>query len=332
MNKCSITIVAVNGCMGSAVHGLLDVFACANACAQERALPASRFTVRVVSTDGQPVAGYNGHPIGVGGALPAAAGSDVILLAPIMPATLGDQAIDAALELQRSLLPWLRRQAKAGICLATACTGSFLFAEAGLLDGKRASTHWRAAPVFRRRYPEVLLNEDEIVTDEGQFVCSGGAVSYLDLALHLVRRFGSTDLAMDCARMLVFDAGRDRQSPYRRFVPCRTHGDHKVLKAQDWIERHYSQDIDAAALAGRLGMSPRNFNRRFKAASGDSLTSYIQATRIAAACDSLAATNSPLQQIIFDVGYTDASSFSRLFKEATGSTMSEYRKRFQAQR
>ena len=122
-----------------------------------------------------------------------------------MPAATPSSAIATTIEPLRALLPWLREQAKAGSCIATSCTGSFLLAEAGLLDGKVTTTHWRAAQAFRERYPQVVLRESELVTEDGNLVCSGGAVSYIDLAIHLVRRFAGSALALHCARMLVVD-------------------------------------------------------------------------------------------------------------------------------
>lgn len=327
--RIDVAILATDGCIGSTVHGLLDAFACANACAAERTPPAAPFAVRVVSPGGTPVSSYNGRQIEVDGEIAAAVGADIILFAPIMPSTLPAGAIAARLDALRALLPWLRAQSAAGSCIATSCTGSFLLAETGLLDGKVATTHWRAAQAFRERYPQVVLRESELITEDGNLVCSGGAVSYIDLAIHLVRRFADPALALHCARMLVFDPGRDRQSPYLAFEPRKTHGDQSVLKAQEWLERNYWREISVEAMADRLGMSSRNFKRRFKAACGEPMTNYLQRTRIAAACDRLVASDVPIQRIIFDVGYSDASSFGRLFKETTGVTMGEYRKRFQ---
>lgn len=325
----SVAILAVDGCIGSTVHGLLDAFACANACAAERSTGSVPFNVRIVSPDGKPTRSYNGHKIDVSGDLSAAEGCDIILLAPIMPSTTTTAAIAEKIKALHMLLPWLRKQAASGSCIATSCTGSFLLAEAGLLDGKVTTTHWRAAQAFRERYPQVVLRESELVTEDGNLLCSGGAVSYIDLAIHLVRRFAGPALALQCARMLVFDPGRDRQSPYLAFEPRKAHGDQNVLKAQEWLESHYWRDVDVESVADLLGMSSRNFKRRFKAACGETMTGYLQRTRIAAACDRLISGDAPIQQIIFDVGYSDASSFSRLFKEATGTTMGEYRKRFQ---
>lgn len=329
MKRTDIALLVTDGCIGSTVHGLLDAFACANACAAERTPSATPFTVRVVSPAGMPVRSYNGRPIDADGDIASAVGADVILFAPIMPSTLPAGAIAARMDTLRALIPWLRQQSAAGSCIATSCTGSFLLAEAGLLDGKVATTHWRAAQAFRERYPQVVLRESELITEDGNLVCGGGAVSYIDLAIHLVRRFADASLALHCARMLVFDPGRDQQSPYLAFEPHKAHGDQSVLKAQDWLERNYWREVSVETVANRLGMSSRNFKRRFKAACGESMTSYLQRTRIAAACDRLATSDAPLQQIIFDVGYSDASSFSRLFKDTTGVTMGEYRKRFQ---
>jgi transcriptional regulator GlxA family with amidase domain len=245
-----------------------------------------------------------------------------------MPPTVPAAEIPARIQSLEPLIRWLGERASAGSCVGTSCTGSFLLAEAGLLDGRVTTTHWRAAQAFRDRYPQVILRESELVVEDGNLVCSGGAVSYIDLALHLVRRFAGPSLAMQCARMLVFDPGRDRQSPYHAFDPPKAHGDSKVLKAQEWLEANYWQPVDLDLLAGRLGMSLRNLKRRFKAASGQTITGYLQHTRIAAASDRLASSDRPIQQIIFEVGYLDASSFGRMFRESVGVTMGEYRRRF----
>lgn len=324
----SVAIVAAPGCVGSTVHGLLDVFLCANACAARSPSRVRPFDVRIVSPDGKSVRSYNGHTLEVGGDLAAAEGCDLILVAPLMPALAPTSDISPRLHRLEALTTWLRKQGSSGACIATSCTGSFLLAEAGLLDGRVATTHWRTAPAFRARYPKVDLRESELVTDDGEVVCSGGAVSYMDLALHLVRRFAGADLALQCARMLVFDPGRDEQSPYLDFEPHKTHGDQTILRAQDWLEANYPRDIDVESVAKSFGMSSRNFKRRFKAACGEPMTAYLQRVRLAAARDRLAGSDTALQQIIFDVGYSDASSFCRLFKQFTGATMGEYRSRF----
>jgi transcriptional regulator GlxA family with amidase domain len=157
-------------------------------------------------------------------------------------------------------------------------------------------------------------------------------VSYIDLAIHLIRRFGGGQLALRCARMLVFDSGRSRQSPYFAFEPEKAHGDKLIHKAQEWLETNYWREIDVETVASLLNMSSRNFKRRFKASCGEPMTHYLQHVRLAAACDRLAVSDAPIQQIIYDVGYADVSSFGRLFKESTGLTMGEYRKRFWSRR
>lgn len=324
----SVAIVAFDGCIGSTVHGLLDAFACANACATEHGKGQAPFDVRLVSRDGGQARSYSGQIIGVHGDLSDAEGCNLILLAPFMLSTVPSSAINAKLEPLLALVLWLREQSKAGSCIGTSCTGSFLLAEAGLLDGKVATTHWRAAQAFRGRYPQVVLRESELVTEDGNLVCGGGAVSYIDLAIHLIRRFAGAELALQCARMLVVDPGRDRQSPYLTFSPEKAHGDRNVLKVQEWLEGNYWTDVDAESLAKLLGMSSRNLKRRFKAACGETITGYLQRVRIAAACDRLIVGDAPIQQIIFDIGYADAASFGRLFRASTGVTMGEYRRRF----
>jgi transcriptional regulator GlxA family with amidase domain len=322
-----VAIVATPGCIGSTVHGVLDVFACANVCASQRTAHALPFEVRVASPDGQAVSGYNRRMIEVDGDLSVAKDCDVILLAPIMPALSNADAIASKIERLRDVTIWLRARAGTAACIATSCTGSFLLAEAGLLDGKVATTHWHAAQIFRTRYPRVLLREGELVTEDGNLVCGGGALAYVDLAIHLVRRFGDPQLALHCARMLVFDPGRQGQSPYLAAEPRMAHGDRAIHHVQAWLETNYWRDLDVESVAQRFGMSSRTLKRRFKAACGEPFTNYLQRLRVVAARDRLATSDASIQQIILDVGYSDISSFGRLFKAQTGTTMAEYRRR-----
>ena len=322
-----IAIVALPFCHGSGVIGVMDFFAAANYCDRWVNRDDPPFECQIVTVNGEPVHSYSGVPI-----VPTVNWqdypADVIIIGSAMEAVLGDRHIDAALDISRPLHPWLREAIERGAIVASVCTGSFVLAEAGLLEQHVATTHWRAAPAFRRRYPQLRLESDQLLVDNGQVLCAGGATSFMDLCLYLVERLGSPALAVACSKLLILDARRSEQTPYMSFYSSRSHQDEKIGEVQGWLEQHYADAIVIDELAERAHLGPRTFKRRFKEATGETPLSYLQHLRIEAAKHGLESTRRQTAQIIWDVGYEDASSFRRLFKRNVGCTMEEYRRRF----
>ncbi len=322
-----IAIVALPFCHGSGVIGVMDFFAAANFCDRAANRSAPRFDCQIVTVDNQPVHSYSGiaiAPTVQWQDYPA----DVIIVGSAMEAVLGDRHIDTALSQSRPLHAWLQAAIDRGAIVASVCTGSFVLAEAGLLDQQVATTHWRAAPAFRRRYPTLRLESDQLLVDNGQIICAGGATSFVDLCLYLVERLGSPALAMACSKLLILDARRSEQTPYMSFYGSRAHQDEVIGDIQGWLEQHYADAIHIDDLAERAHLGPRTFKRRFKEATGETPLSYLQHLRIEAAKHGLESSRRQTAQIIWDVGYEDASSFRRLFKRNVGCTMEEYRRRF----
>ncbi len=322
-----IAIVALPFCHGSGVIGVMDFFAAANFCDRAANRTAPRFDCQIVTVDNQPVHSYSGiaiAPTVQWQDYPA----DVIIVGSAMEAVLGDRHIDTALSQSRPLHAWLQAAIDRGAIVASVCTGSFVLAEAGLLDQQVATTHWRAAPAFRRRYPTLRLEPDQLLVDNGQIICAGGATSFVDLCLYLVERLGSPALAMACSKLLILDARRSEQTPYMNFYGSRAHQDEVIGDIQGWLEQHYADAIHIDDLAERAHLGPRTFKRRFKEATGETPLSYLQHLRIEAAKHGLESSRRQTAQIIWDVGYEDASSFRRLFKRNVGCTMEEYRRRF----
>lgn len=322
-----IAIVALPFCHGSGVIGVMDFFAAANFCDRAANRSAPRFDCQIVTVDNEPVHSYSGIAIA-----PTVRWqdypADVIIVGSAMEAVLGDRHIDTALSQSRPLHAWLQAAIDRGAIVASVCTGSFVLAEAGLLDQQVATTHWRAAPAFRRRYPTLRLESDQLLVDNGQIICAGGATSFVDLCLYLVERLGSPALAMACSKLLILDARRSEQTPYMSFYGSRAHQDEVIGDIQGWLEQHYADAIHIDDLAERAHLGPRTFKRRFKEATGETPLSYLQHLRIEAAKHGLESSRRQTAQIIWDVGYEDASSFRRLFKRNVGCTMEEYRRRF----
>ncbi len=229
------------------------------------------------------------------------------------------------------LVQWLGRfrEAAAGqVRVASNCTGAFLLAEAGLLDGRQATTHWGFSNQFRQRFPAVDLQSDKLITVDGHIACAGGGMAWWDLGVYLVERFAGAKVARELAKAFVIDAGRTSQAPYGALQARRYHSDAAVLTLQDWLEANYTRPVTLQTLARLAGLTERSLIRRFKAATGDTPTGYLQILRVESARQHLENSRSPVEEVTRMVGYEDVSSFSRLFRKHTGLAPGVYRARF----
>ncbi len=236
--------------------------------------------------------------------------------------------IDALVERNAPVVPWLRRWAAEGTKIAGVCSGVALMAEAGLLDGKRATTHWGLADLYRERFPNVDWQPEYLITDTGDIFCGGGVNSAADLSLYLVERFGSRDLALECAKALLIEMPRTWQVAFADVTIRKDHNDNSIRRAQDWMHTHFQNPISLDAIAARVGMSPRNFIRRFKAATGHTPLNYIHTIRMTVAKRFLEDGQRTVQEVSQAVGYGDVIFFRDLFKRHTGICPAEYRTRF----
>lgn len=282
-----------------------------------------RFRVRTASIDGKSVTSLCSL-----GLTPECAISDIertdIVILPAAGWDIIDQIIATT-----PLLPWLRQCNARGAYIAGVCTGVAFLAEAGLLDGKEATTHWGVADLFRRRYPKVLWRPEQFVTEDGQVFCSGGVYAAIDLSLYLVEKFCGHEVALQCAKSLLLSMPRSRQSGYSVLPLSRPHFDEKIKQSEEYLREHFNRDISLEALARRGGMGPRNFIRRFKAATGRVPGAYLQMLRVAAAKELLEHGAPSIQAVASKVGYDDLAFFRALFKRHTGMTPAEYRDCFQ---
>lgn len=312
-----MTVVAVYVCPQTVVSSLstaMDCFVAAN-----RLAGKTLFRVRRVSADGQPVPTAYGM-LPVDGDLRLAGDADLLLVPAI------GQDIDIVLAANRPLLDWLA--AHPGRAQASICTGAFLLAAGGGLDGRRATTHWAMAEEFRRRFPRVRLEPEQLLTHDGDRFCSGGALAGVDLCLHLVAQFGGEWLARQAAAVLVMDYGRGLQSRFVPRLPAPQDRDPAVARLQRWLEQHHAQAVTLEAMAAQLHCSPRTLLRRFKEATGLTPNEYLQRARISAAEALLAAGGLAVEQVALRVGYENRAAFARLFKTLTGETPAAYRRRF----
>lgn len=226
--------------------------------------------------------------------------------------------------------PWLLTLHNEGCLLASACAGAFLLAETGLLDNRKATTHWNYCAAFTRRFPHVLLDTDKLFIDEGSVITSGGALSWTDLGLRLIDRFLGAEVMLDTARMLVIDPPGREQSMYAMFIPNTKHGDAPILRVQQWLADHFNHPLSQNALAERAMLEPRTFLRRFKKATGHTPTEYYQRLRISHGRHLLETTRLPIETIAWKVGYGDHTAFRKLFVRYVGLSPGDYRQKFHA--
>jgi len=325
-----VLVLATDECMVSAVYGVLDVFFTANYCIERRyeANTIDKFDCQIVTIDNKPVYGYNSLEVKPTQDLSFSEIPDVIVVSATVKVVVDCCNDDIELNKKDEIKQWLIHCKNNGSVITSFCTGAFLLASSGLLAGKTATTHWRSAELFRRTFPFIRLDCDQLIIDNGDIICSGGSMSYVDLSIHLIDRFVGRDIASDCAKLLVFDPVRQKQSPYVSFQAQKEHEDQAILTAQDWLERHFKGDISMDELAEKVGLGSRTFKRRFKQATNENPINYLQRIRVEQVKDKLEKTTEAINNIIWSVGYEDISSFRQLFKRFTGLTPKDYRQKF----
>jgi transcriptional regulator GlxA family with amidase domain len=244
----------------------------------------------------------------------------------IIPAMHGN--MKSALETNAAFLPWIVEQYGKGAEIASFCIGAFFLAATGLLKGKRCATHWATANDFRNMYPDVNLVDDKILTEEDGIYTSGGAYSFLNLLVYLIEKYAGRDVAILIAKAFMIDIDRFSQSPFIIFQGQKAHEDEPVKKAQEFIEKNFQDKITVDQLASMLALGRRSLERRFKSATCNTVTEYIQRVKIEAAKKNLENGRKNINEVMYDVGYTDTKAFRTTFKKITGLSPVEYRNKY----
>ncbi|MDQ3063380.1 MAG: helix-turn-helix domain-containing protein [Acidobacteriota bacterium] len=239
-----------------------------------------------------------------------------------------DGKMETVLEKNKDFIPWINEQYKRGAEVVSLCVGAFLLAKTGLLKGKQCSTHWRSADEFRRMFPEINLVTDRIITEEQGIYTSGGATSYWNLLLYLVEKYTDRETAILTAKVFAIDIDRHSQSQFIIFNNQSNHTDEPVKKAQKFIENNFQNKITVDQLSLMFAVGRRSFERRFKKATNNTVTEYIQRVKIEAAKKSFENSRKNIYEVMYDVGYSDTKAFRGTFKKITGMTPIDYRNKY----
>lgn len=244
----------------------------------------------------------------------------------IIPAVHGD--MQKVLKDNSPLIPWIASQYKQGAEVASLCIGAFILASTGLLKSKNCATHWLMADEFRKMFPDVRLVDDKIITDEQGLYTSGGAYSSLNLNLYLIEKFAGREMAVLASKIFEIDIERNSQSPFIIFRGQKDHQDKTVREAQEFIENNFQEKITVDQLIERFGVGRRTFERRFKTATSNTIIEYLQRVKMEAAKKQLEGGRKNVNEVMFDVGYTDSKSFREVFKKITGMSPADYRSKY----
>lgn len=319
-----VTVLLLAGGLPSTSIAPLEIFSCAGTLYSMIVGSPSEphFRVRTATLDGTKTTHF--VPIELE---PAVSLSEVDHTDLVIVPTAG-MDIPEACKANAGLVDWLASHGNEMLAVAGICTGVSLLAEAGLLDGRRATTHWAVVEQCRARYPKVKWEGERFLTEQDNVFCSGGLYASIDLSLYLVERFAGHEVAVQTAKALLLETPRVWQSSYAAAAPRSLHDDAEIQAAQSWLFEHFREEVQMDGLAAQVGMSPRNFARRFKAAVGESPLAYLHRLRIDAARHYLESENRPVTDIALAVGYEDVAFFRRLFQRHTGVSPRAYRARF----
>jgi transcriptional regulator GlxA family with amidase domain len=319
-------LLSLDGCYVSALGGFADVLQVANAHLRMRdGEQGQRFEWHFVSLNGESVTCSNGLRLSTER---LGANWDLVFIPSLFYG--GAKAFDGTLKACATFIPWLQRQWEAGAVLAANCTGTFLLAETGLLDGREATTTWWLEQQFRERYPRPKLRMQPVLTEVDRLSCAGASASFLLQAVKMVERFAGKSIATQCAGSMLIDVSQTQQLPYLSLLAERDHADPLVHRAQQWLLKHLAKPVRLEALVDHLSVSERTLIRRFRDALDLSPMMYLQNLRMDAARAMLTGADLPVQQIAMLVGYSDTSSFTRLFRTRVGLSPTEYRTRFRS--
>lgn len=325
----NVALLALPEVSGSTLHGMFDLFASAGRdwaflTAGETSAGAAR--PYIVARNNAPIASFNGTTIMPHHAMDDCPEPDILCVSDFFIAPW--ESCKGRFDPE---IAWIKRCYDAGTAVAAACSGALLLAEAGILDGQDATTHWGYCEAMAKAYPRVRVHSGRTLVVSGhdqRIFMSGGGTSFQDLALFLIARFISVAAAVEVAKVYLLDWHSEGTLAYAGLVTTRQPTDAQIGKCQEWLADNYKRDTPVATMIEMSGLPERSFSRRFFRATGQSPMDYVQSLRIEEAKQILETTDLSIEAVAHEVGYEDPSSFSRLFRRKTGITPAQYRKRF----
>lgn len=244
----------------------------------------------------------------------------------IIPAI--DKDFDTILKKNKNLIEWVKQQYFAGAEVASLCTGAFLLASTGLLQGRQCSTHWQAANAFRQLFPAVDLTTEKLITDNNGIYTTGGAISSMNLILYLIEKYYDRETAIYVAKIFQLDFSRSSQSPFTIFAGQKDHEDKEIQKAQLFMENNVGEKLIVTTLADKFAIGRRHFDRRFIKATGNTPAEYLQRIKVESAKNALETTRKTVNEVMYHVGYSDVKAFREVFRKYTGLSPLEYRNKY----
>jgi transcriptional regulator GlxA family with amidase domain len=245
----------------------------------------------------------------------------------IIPAMRFDK-IEKVMARERALIKWLQDQYAQGAELASICVGAFLLASTGLLAGKKATTNWLFADLFRKHFPYIDMEDDKVIIDQGRLYSCGGAFSFTSFMIYLIDKFCGHEEAITASKILMINVHDQPQSTFSIFQFQHDHSDETIAKAQQYIEKNYKQPLTLEDLAGRSNMSVRNFIRRFEQATANTPFEYLQRVRVEAAKKILETKMDGVKQVASRCGYEDVDYFRKIFKRYVAMTPKAYHEKY----
>ncbi|MCK4710703.1 MAG: helix-turn-helix domain-containing protein [Gammaproteobacteria bacterium] len=319
-------------CIGSSIHGILDALIASNYTLIKSGLEPM-FEWDTISLDGKYVTPINGLKIqpdySLEEYLKLDAAPDLWIFPPVFQSFSNYKKVELAILSTQPLIPVIQQHYDRGGLLLSICSGSFLLAQAGMMEHRPALMHCNAEHHFKRMFPKLKIDTRKTIADYGNIICAkGGGQSHEHLVMYLVERFAGHRIAVDTAKLLMMNLNAPSPQAFRSTVETPEHTDELVHRAQIFIERNCTEDINLARLSAQLNISDRHLKRRFSKALNCSPLQLLQRTRINRACNFLEITQLPSNKIVYEVGYKDESSFRRLFKKQMDMTMENYRQQF----
>jgi transcriptional regulator GlxA family with amidase domain len=321
-----VAVLAYPGCSSWITAGLLEIFGIANvvlgqlaAGKRTRMLEFHAISARASRS----VKASQGVIFRVQSPLPR---YDAMIVPPLWCESL--EQFDRRIAAMRAELGLLRASPKRSRFIASSCSGAALLATAGLLDGHRATTCWWLADWFRRRFPDVKLQAEQVLIADGQRWTSAAGSAYMHLGIELVRELAGDQIANITSRLMLVEPRRGTQSPFLPKAPAGDHLDADVKRAMSHLDGHATSPVTMATLSRKMAVSERTLARKFQSQVGMSPLAYLQSRRVAHAKQLLESSSLALKQIVERCGYEDVASFRKLFARLVGMTPREYRSRF----